>query len=63
MRWWTCRLSRRSREVRAVPDISDVQLAESGEVLGPEAYVALRTSVTGTGSANVTVNVFLDLRG
>ena len=32
-------------------------------VLGPEAYVALRTSVTGTGSANVTVNVFLDLRG
>ena len=32
-------------------------------VLGPEAYVALRTSVTGTGSANVTVNVFLDVRG
>ena len=32
-------------------------------VLGPEAYVALRTSVTGTGSANATVNVFLDLRG
>ena len=32
-------------------------------VLGPEAYVALRTSVTGTGSANATVSVFLDVRG
>lgn len=33
------------------------------EVLGADAYVYLRIAVTGTGSENPVVNVYLDLRG